>query len=310
MSGPVFMGIDGGGSTLRIAVVDADLTPLASITESSANPNIIGHEAAQKHILSGIAQALALAGLKPSRVTAVCVGIAGASNLHSRQWLLDTVEPVLPQSFIVPSSDLEIALVGALAQRHGILLLAGTGSAAFGIAPTGRQLQIGGWGYLLGDEGSSYWIGMQLLRNIIQIHDKSAGDIASGLHHRCLAELGLSGSRDLIAWLYRADEAPAVRVASLARFVLQQAECGNGEAIGILQSAASQLVGQAKILQQLLEFAAAPVAFAGGLLDNGNILSDQVARGLELQERPVAKHAPVIGAALLAKLEWRRKKSQ
>ena len=217
MNEPLFMGIDGGGSKLRITITDADLRSLASIERGPANPSVIGHDNARTLIRHEIADALRQARLQPQEIAAAAIGIAGASNLHSEDWLLETVEPALPDALIVPSSDLEIALVGSLGQRQGILLLAGTGSAVFGVAPGGRRLQIGGWGYLLGDEGSGYWIGSQLLRHIIARHDRGASTRDDALTRACMDVLGLTEPRELIAWLYRSKEAPATRVAEPRR---------------------------------------------------------------------------------------------
>lgn len=305
MSAPLFIGIDGGASSLRVVLVDDDLTPLSSLTAGAANPSVIGQREARARIRGSLRQLLELAGQEASEIRAVGIGIAGASNRHSEQWLLETVRPLLPTSLIVPSSDLEIALVGALAQRQGILILAGTGSAAFGIAPDGRQCQVGGWGYLLGDEGSSVWLGKELLRAIIRSSEGNGGMDRAELQRRCLDELGLSQTRDLIAWLYRADEAPAQRLAGLAPFVLRTAADGNREALRIVNSAAYLLVGQVELIQRRPEFKDAPIAFAGGLLDHDNVLSREVAAGLALSQRPSARHKPVIGAALLAQLQWR-----
>jgi len=304
MGEPLFMGIDGGGSKLRIAVMTSKLEQLSRLTAGAANPNIIGHDAARAKIQRGIVEILELAGLQKENVTAVAIGIAGASNLHSEPWLVETVKPVLPASCLLPSSDLEIALVGALARRHGILLLAGTGSAVYGSAPAGERLQIGGWGYLLGDEGSSYWIGIELLKHIIMDFDSGDDRCLSDLSREGLDALGLTQARDLIAWVYRSGKAPPARIASLAPFVLERADASETPALQILRRAADHLASQVEIMRRRLNFERAPIAFAGGLLDNANPLSDEVARRLALPERPAAKYPPVIGAALLAKLEW------
>ncbi len=301
MSAPLFMGIDGGGSRLRIVITDCQLHPLASLQESAANPNIIGHSAAQAHIRRGIGAALQMAGETAQAISAVTIGIAGASNTHSERWLLETVAPALPQSQRIASSDLEIALVGALGQRHGILLLAGTGSAVYGRAPAGPALQIGGWGYLLGDAGSSYWIGARLLRCITEEYDAGA---TSALAQRCLAALCLAQPRDLIAWLYRSQEPPAPRLASLAPLVLEMAANGSAPAKTILQAAALRLVEKVQLMQRRLAYPTAPIAFAGGLIEQANYFSEEVARRLELPEVPRPKYAPVLGAALLAKMQW------
>ncbi|MCY3834052.1 MAG: hypothetical protein OXG85_13640 [Chloroflexi bacterium] len=304
---PLFMGIDGGGSKLRIAIANSELETRSSQTFGGANPNIIGQEAARAKVQRGISKLMQRAGLQREDITAVAIGIAGASNLHSEPWLVETVKPVLPASFLLPSSDLEIALAGALAQRRGILLLAGTGSAAYGRAPSGERLQIGGWGYLLGDEGSSYWIGIQLLKHIVNEYDSGAGPRLTNLSKACLNALGLSQARDLVAWVYRSERAPVERVAGLAPYVLQGADAGEAQALRILRCAADHLVSQVETLRRRLSYERAPIAFAGGLLDNANALSEEVARRLALPERPTAKYPPVTGAALLAKLEWSAK---
>ena len=301
---PLFMGIDGGGSKLRIALVDANLDELSSLTAGSVNPSSIGRAAARERIQGGILAALRLANRRHENITAAGIGIAGASNLHSEEWLLETVKPVLPDSHLVLSSDMEIALVGALARRHGILLLAGTGSAVYGATPAGERLQVGGWGYLLGDEGSSFWIGLRLLRHVTETFDSGAERCMTALGRACLDELGLSQARELVAWVYQSETARAVRIASLAPLVLDHAENGENMAIDILRQAAKHLVGQVETTQRRLNYMEAPIAFAGGLLDKENWLSGEVAQRLALAERPLAKHPPVLGAALLAKMEW------
>ena len=302
MNEPLFLGIDGGGSRLRITITDADLRPLASIESGPANPSAIGHDNARSLIRHEIAGAMRQARLQPHEIAAAAIGIAGASHLHSEDWLLETVQPALPDTLIVPSSDLEIALVGALGQRQGILLLAGTGSAVYGVAPGGQRLQIGGWGYLLGDEGSGYWIGSQLLRHIIGRHDRGASCRDEALTRACLDALGLTEPRELIAWLYRSKEAPAPRVARLAELVVDAD--GSEWATTCVESAAEQLTRQVDLMRSRLDYESAPIAFAGGLLDKDNTLSQRVTQRLGLPRRPMARHSPVIGAALLAAMAW------
>lgn len=300
----LFMGIDGGGSRLRVAIVDANLGPLTSLTAGAVNPSVVGREPARERIQEGILQAARLANIRPGDIAAVGIGIAGASNIHSEDWLRETVKRALPQAHIAPSSDLEIALVGALGRRHGVLVLAGTGSAVFGAAADGRRIQVGGWGYLLGDQGSSFWIGSRLLKHVTGAYDAGGEGGMTDLGRACLGELGLSNPRELIAWVYRSEAAPAVRIASLAPLVLRRAEAGDEFAREILRCAARHLAEQLDTLRRRLHDAEAPIAFAGGLLESDNWLSNALADRLALPARPAAKYPPVIGAALLAKMEW------
>lgn len=310
MKQQLFMGIDGGGTSLRIAITDGAMQVISSLKTSASNPNLVGKDQAQKHIRAAILSCLRRAEVSPQAIQSAAIGIAGASAEHSRDWLIATLEPILPDSLLVAASDLEIALVGALAKRHGLLLLAGTGSAAFGISPAGRRLQIGGWGYLLGDPGSSYWIGRQALQQLIDCYDRVGGGVDAKrddpLFDCILQGLGISNHRRIVDWLYRSQSPPATRIADIARIVLALAEDGNWPALNILQAAAIQLVRQTKLLMQRLDYPGAEIAFAGGLLEKDNLLSVDVARRLGLEQRPIARHPPVIGAALLAKMEWER----
>ena len=284
MNSPLFMGIDGGGSTLRIVLVDTKMRPLASARSGATNPSVISQAAARTIIQRGIAEALEKARLRPPDIDAVAIGIAGASNTHSGDWLRQTVEPVLPGCLVVPSSDLEIALVGGLGQRTGILLLAGTGSAVYGSAPKGQRLQIGGWGYLLGDEGSGYWIGRQLLRHVIAQFDAGANVKDEALASDCLESLGLESPREIVSWLYRSEEAPSARIAGLAELVLAASDCSDAAETGgdwartCIESAADHLARQVNLMRARLNWTEAPVAFAGGLLDNDQLALASVSR--------------------------------
>ncbi|MCY4062279.1 MAG: hypothetical protein OXG53_07920 [Chloroflexi bacterium] len=300
----LFMGIDGGGSTLRVAIVDENLDESSSLAAGAVNPSIVGRDAARERIQEGVLQSMRLADIQQEDIAAVGIGIAGASNLHSEDWLRETLKPALPSAHIVASSDLEIALVGALGQRKGLLVLAGTGSAVFGVSTAGRRLQVGGWGYLLGDQGSSFWIGTQLLKHVATTFDIGGERSMTALGRACLDKLGLTAPRELVAWVYRSEQAPAVRIACLAPFVLRRADAGDELARDILRGAARHLAEQLETIRRRVNDYEAPIAFAGGLLESDNWLSSELAKRLNLPARPAAKYPPVVGAALLAMIEW------
>jgi len=298
----LFMGIDGGSSQLRIAIVAPDMRQLALHFRSAANPSNMGHSAARMHIQRSVQDALRHARLPADSISAVAAGIAGASAEHSRAWLLDTLHACLPQSQAIASSDLEIALVGALGQRHGILLLAGTGSAVYG-AVAGESLQIGGWGHLLGDEGGGYWLGMELLRYICAQHDDGQDLSRDALCQQALESLELPAARDIVTWLYHM-HAPVQRVAALAPLVLAAAAAGHPAARAILEGAADHLERQLRQVQRRLHASELPIAFAGGLLSHDTPLARAMVQRLALPQLPQSKYPPVIGAAYLAQEIW------
>ncbi len=296
-----WMGIDGGGSNLRVAITTDDLTPIASSYGETANPSVIGREASASRIHVVIHEALKQAGLDYPAIAGVGIGIAGASVAHSESWLREILATTLPNVPAVPSSDVEIALVGSNGERQGLLLLAGTGSAVFGVNVAGQSLQVGGWGYLLGDEGSSYWIGMRVLQLLARAADGREScppEFASQI----LAALALKSEADLIPWLYRSDQPRTRDIAQLARIVIENASSGVEVAAQIVQAAASELALLCRTAILRLDMENPRIAFAGGLLDNDNFLSTYLCQLLGLYQRPIPLYPPVIGAALLAQI--------
>lgn len=292
-----FMGIDGGGSTLRVAVVDGALVPLAVATRATANPSVIGHEAAAALIQDAMREALAQTN---APVEAAAIGIAGASAAHSADWLLRVVREVLPDALIVPSTDLMIALVGAHGGLRDVMVLAGTGSVALAIDAQGEPVQSGGWGYLLGDEGGGYWLAMEALRACARWHDGNepqAGELA----RRVMTALGLARGIDLIPWVYR-QPPPTREIAQHATLVLEAARDGDACAAGIVARGAAALASITRSAITRAGLNAPVIQFCGGLLGFDNVLSAALCAELGLSERPVPLYPPVIGAALLAKI--------
>lgn len=294
---PLWMGIDGGGSNLRVVITNNDLKILAQSQTETANPSIIGHNAAAQRIQLTISETLTQAGLSSSQIKGAGIGIAGAA--HSAGWLREVVSAVLPDSQTVPSSDFEIALVGAHGERRGVLLLAGTGSVAYGINGLGQSAQAGGWGYLLGDEGSGYWIGMSALKQIACAAD-GRESVSPDFTAAVLGALELKTPSELLAFLYHADKPPLRQVAALAPLIMNYA--GEPSIAQILDAAAGELAQLCHAVINRLNLESSCIAFAGGLLETENPLSRRVCDRLSLPQYPIARYSPVVGAALLARL--------
>lgn len=295
---PVVMGIDGGGSTVRAVIVDASLARLGESQGPTANPSIVGRQGAGETIQATMRAALAAANLRPERIAAVGIGIAGAATAHFHGWLRAVVAGVTPQARFALSTDYEIALAGALGERRGVLVLAGTGSLAYGVNAAGESALVGGWGYLLGDEGSGYWLGLQGLRAVTQAAD--AGSPDKPLARRILEALGLPTARDLIPWVYQATGPRTRAIAELAPLVLAAAAGGNPAAMEIVEQGAAKLAQAARAVMHRLAMRTPRFAFTGGLLQAKNPLSAALCAALDLTTPPIPRHPPVIGAALLA----------
>ena len=169
------MGIDAGGSTLRLGVFSENLECLhLEKFQETANPSIIGFEKVGRLLRSSVIETLQKSSVDPAEVQSIGVGMAGAAQ--AREWLKNEFVSLFPQSRITVALDYEIALIGAHGKRYGIFLLSGTGSSACGINGLGESAHSGGWGYLIGDEGGGYWLGLQTL--------KSAANAADGFEEK------------------------------------------------------------------------------------------------------------------------------
>lgn len=290
------VGVDGGGSKVRVAVISADLTIHGQSEGGSANPNAAGSDAAMQTIQTCIRSAVNAAGIDPAQIQAAGIGVAGADMIHAREWVRQVIAGILPHARLAASSDYEIALVGAHGERRGVLLLAGTGSVAYGVNSAGDSMLVGGWGYLAGDEGGGYWLGMQALRSAIR-HFDGRGP-ATTLTEALFERSSLRTRASIIAWLY--GEHRISEVAAMAPIVLEHSAKGDPIARQIVETAARELALMARTIYHKLGMERLPLMFSGSLLTTHNTLSGLLCELLKLDALPIPRYPPVMGAALLA----------
>ena len=197
-------------------------------------------------------------------------------------------------------NDAFIALVAGAPERTGIVVVAGTGSVAYGVDARGETARSGGWGYLLGDEGSAYWLGHAAVRRGIRAADGRGP--ATSLGDRVSRKLGLEVPAGLVAWFYD-QEHFRHRVAELAPLVEEAAVEGDAAAEELLDHAARHLTRAARAVAGQLELADGyPLVLAGGAFRACPSLYQRIESRLEL---PAARLTllevePARGAVTLA----------
>ncbi len=134
--------------------------------------------------------------------------------------------------------DAAIALVAGAGERFGVVLTVGTGAAAYGVDRKGREARAGGWGPLLADEGSAYWMGLRALRAVMRAYDGRSG--ATLLSRPILERLGVDHEEALVHRVYR--ELAREEIGALAPLVQQAADLGDGEAQSIIDDAGREFV--------------------------------------------------------------------
>ncbi|HEX8320666.1 BadF/BadG/BcrA/BcrD ATPase family protein [Longimicrobium sp.] len=259
-----FAGVDGGGTRTTLVLADADGRELAR-AEGPAGLVDPRHPERSAEVIAGLVRE-AVGGLGPGRVPdALCAGLAGVGNEAERVAVEEALAELGVAGRVRVASDGEIALEGAFGGGAGILLIAGTGSVAYGRAGDGRMERCGGWGMIVGDEGSGYALGREGLKAALRSVD--GREPPTPLLARFLDTLGLEHAREIPPWAGRVEKAD---VAALAREVLEAAALGDAVSMRVVRAQAAELAGHVGALASRLAPwpGEVPVVFHGGVLQN------------------------------------------
>jgi len=224
---------------------------------------------------------------------ACCAGAAGAEVAEGRAQLDALLRRLLPDSRVSVVHDARLVLAAA-GVDSGIALIAGTGSVAYGRTRDGREAQRGGWGWMIGDEGSGVWITREAARLIMA---RSEGGFELGeLADAMFAAVGVRDARQLILALHARHEAR--QWAALAAPVFETAahDAGSHE---IVRRAGAELARRAVEVQVALGVKG-PVVLAGGLMLNEPRLEEAVRTSLPQLRCMRLEELPVEGAVRLA----------
>lgn len=296
------LGGDVGGTSTRLVVADLSGRVLSRGTGPGGNP--VAHPATARQVLADTL-AQALSGVDPAAIRAGVVGMAGsgatrdpaAGAAYDEIWRQAglTCRPEI-------CSDLEVAYAAGTDAPDGTVLIAGTGAVAGRVRDRRLVLAVGGHGWLLGDEGSGYWVGREAVRVALRALEGTGPD---GVLARSVLERFRVDRRDaearasLIASVH---EQPPVALSALAPLVTAAHGAGDPAATAVLDEAASHLLRTWDGLGS--GEPGEPVVLAGSLVGAGSRLGDAVRAGLEQREvAPLPADDPVVGAVRLAILQ-------
>lgn len=276
----IVVGVDGGGSKTRVVVADESGKALGSIEgpASAVRPGAVEHSA--DVIAACVRDALAHAGMEHVVPKVLYVGVAGVGREPEREALWQALVAREVAEDVAVHPDAMIALDDAFAEGAGVLLIAGTGSVAFARGPDGTFARCGGWGPVIGDEGSGAWIGRRALN--VAAASSDGREPESALTDALLTAIEADDPAALIPW---AAHATPAQLAQLAPVVFRVAATGDLRANTLLSLAVEELVLHVRTLSRRLfvdERAATPVALAGGLLSRGAPLRKRVEQRLKV----------------------------
>lgn len=302
---PAFvLGADGGGTKTLGILADAAGRELARFQVGPGNPNVVGVDGAAANLLDLVAGCCERAKVHPHALGAVVFGLAGVGSAAVRDGLTESLRVGgasrgWEQITCSIETDARVALEGAFGGEAGVVMIAGTGSNVIGKSPDGSVTSVGGWGRMLGDEGSGFAIGSEALRAVTRDIDRRGE--AQMLRAVFAERFGWTTRSAIIAAVYQ----EKFDLASLAPFVLDAAGKGDPTARTILTSAAAQIVDQlAAMVDRMGSPPSVGVVFIGGLIDHetvySRIVSETILARIPNARIHPAQFPPVRGAVIMA----------
>ena len=297
MSG-VVIGVDGGGTRTRAVLLGPDGTEKARTEGWAAVADAHDPRSPADSVAEICAAVAQVAGVSLP-VDVLWAGLSGAGREEARTAVEVELSRMGLARQVHVGTDVITAFHDAFDTGPGVLIVAGTGSIAWGRAEDGREGRVGGWGPHIGDEGSGYQIGVEALRRVARHADGRAPE--TKLQTLVFERLGVDGVNDLVAW---ASQASRAEVAELTPLVAEAAGDGDAVAGEILVHAAEELEGHAlAILENLGPWSKPPsLTLGGGLLGpDGPLRTALVTLLARHHIQPMDRELdPAMGAARLA----------
>ncbi|MFZ4848877.1 MAG: N-acetylglucosamine kinase [Caldilinea sp.] len=298
-----YLGVDGGGTKTEVAICDAQGHIVGWGQGGAAGIDSVGAATATISLRTALSAALQQAGLPAEApLTGAFFGMAGVVSPEDRAIVHSIAGHLGLHGTVNVDHDIRIALAGGLAGRPGIALISGTGSSCFGINARGERWQSGGWGHLIADEGSSYWLGCNAIRLAIGTYD---GRWQSALLEPVQQRLGLKEMTDIHHRLYTQGLTKS-ELAAFAPLVVEAAQAGDLPAQQVLRRGMADLAQMVEAVARHLGWGDSPceVTLTGGLWRAGAsvlapfqaALAEQLPAAILVQP----ELAPVLGACVLA----------
>lgn len=301
----MFLGVDGGGTKTSYAVIATDGGVRARQVGPSVSHLAQGFARATDLLLQGIGSTLREAALQPSDITYAFLGLPSYGEDSATTAQMDLMPArLLDAARYRCGNDMLCSWAGSLACADGISVIAGTGSMAYG-EYAGRTARAGGWGELIGDEGSAYWIAREGMNLFSRMSDGRAP--RGALYELVRARFNLAVDLDLCAHVYGESASGRSAFAGFAPIVHDAAQAGDAAAAEIFRRGADKLIQCVRAVRQSLQVpddAVLPVSNTGGVFHNGALMLDEFRTALGNARPRFAyrepQYQPDIGAALYA----------
>jgi N-acetylglucosamine kinase-like BadF-type ATPase len=296
---PRVLGIDGGATKTAAALLDLESERVFLADAGPSNADAVGPGTALANLEEAVTAVTAAAGAEADRIGAAVIAVAGTVSPE----LEGEVRQRFDFEHLYVINDVVAAWAVGTLCRPGIAVISGTGSHVFGVDAAGRSWRTGGWGHVLGDEGSGYWLGLHGLKAALNYRDASGPPTV--LLDAALAEYELDGIEDLPTIFY----GKPLTKDEVARFAVQvERAAGGGDdvALRLFEQAGRDLAVQIRAVVDSLGLGSDPfvVALVGSVLHGSALLRRELERNVSdfapSAEFVVPELPPLAGSLLLA----------
>jgi len=295
------IGVDGGGRKTVSATATLKGEIIGMGKAGPTNINIADRETVARELEKTIKKAMEMGSVKGKAMITV-LGIAGTERKRCSKIIREICEELKFAEKIIIVSDAMIALTAATKMKPGIIIISGTGSIALGINREKQIARAGGWGYLLDDEGSGYWIGLKALRKVMKAYDGRGKTTL--LTSMILEKFKIEDPSQLVDIAY-GRKLTVSEIASIAETVSKCASMGDEVAIEILRKAGEKLgemiltvIRKLKIEEEII-----PIYYSGGVFNAGKYILKPIKEKLREKQIEIKLEKsflnPVVGALML-----------
>ena len=284
------LAIDGGGTKTIAVITDLKGNILASGRSQASNYQAIGKEVAKANLQTVIKEVInKVCGLDTTiRFDKVVLALAGIDTEFDQLFIKGLIEDLCHQinvkyNQLIIENDALSALLGLTCNQPGAVLISGTGSVAYAHNGTGIIARSGGWGHIVGDEGSGYWIGKEAIRAILKMADGRGSPTI--LKEKILEKLQLFSIDELYNWVY-GNQCSVNTVSELAIIVDEYSTKGDAVAKAIIEKASEELISLLLIVMKKADIdrsAVAKIVLQGGVLMHNKFIRQQLQKKLENQ---------------------------
>ncbi|HEY2572384.1 MAG TPA: BadF/BadG/BcrA/BcrD ATPase family protein [Solirubrobacteraceae bacterium] len=296
--GRYLLGIDGGATKTLAAVLDLEQRAVHLAHAGPSNEDAVGSRAAVAALVDVAEEAMERAGIAAEQLAGAVLAVAGTDT----EAIVRQVRAVQEEWIVV--NDVVGAWSAATGAQPGIGAISGTGSNVFGVGPDGRAWRVGGWGHLLGDEGSGYWLGVESIR--AALHDRDGSGAETALSEAVVEFFG-APSVEAVASLVYSRPLSKSEIAAFTVETCRLAEQGDAVARELYRRGAEQLAEQVAVVARETGLAQAdsfPLGLIGSVFKAGPLFAEPLATAVR-ESAPgaqvaVVEMAPVGGSLQLA----------